>query len=253
MVASSIESANGDIAKRLNLKSGERVIRLERVRQADGIPIVASTTWLPADRFPNAARVYAMSSNSMTRMLANFGVRDFTRESTRVTAAVAEAADAESLKLALGRPLLVVESVDADTDGVPKRGRALPRTASHWCWKHENDSVRTTAYSSERRSARLHARTLHRYRRSHRVVIGHDVWIGHGAIVLPGRKIGDGAVIAAGAIVTKMSRPTPLSPAIRRGLFVRAFRAISRCAWNGSPGGTSHTNVFGWRYRISGA
>jgi GntR family transcriptional regulator, phosphonate transport system regulatory protein len=60
-----------------------------------------------------------MSSNSMTRMLANFGVRDFTRESTRVTAAVAEAADAESLKLALGRPLLVVESVDADTDCVP--------------------------------------------------------------------------------------------------------------------------------------
>jgi GntR family transcriptional regulator, phosphonate transport system regulatory protein len=92
---------------------------MERVRQADGIPIVASTTWLPAERFPNAARVYAMSSNSMTRMLANFGVRDFTRESTRVTAAVAEAADADSLKLALGRPLLVVESVDADTDGVP--------------------------------------------------------------------------------------------------------------------------------------
>jgi GntR family phosphonate transport system transcriptional regulator len=119
LVASSIENANGDIARRLKLKSGARVIRMERVRQADGIPIVASTSWLPADRFPNAARVYAMSSNSMTRMLANFGVRDFTRESTRVTAAVAEAADAESLKLALGRPLLVVESVDADTDCVP--------------------------------------------------------------------------------------------------------------------------------------
>jgi GntR family phosphonate transport system transcriptional regulator len=119
LVANSVENARGDIAKRLKLKSGARVIRLERVRQADGIPIVASTTWLPADRFPNAARIYAMSSNSMTRMLANFGVRDFTRESTRVTAAIAEAAEAESLKLALGRPLLVVESVDADTDGVP--------------------------------------------------------------------------------------------------------------------------------------
>jgi GntR family transcriptional regulator, phosphonate transport system regulatory protein len=119
LVASSIENADDEIASRLKIKPATPVIRMERVRQADGIPIVASTTWLPADRFPNAARVYAMSSNSMTRMLANFGVRDYTRESTRVTAAIAEAADAESLKLALGRPLLIVESVDADTDGVP--------------------------------------------------------------------------------------------------------------------------------------
>ena len=119
LVASHIEKADTEIAKCLKLKASASVIRLERVRQADGVPIVASTTWLPADRFPNAGRVYAMSSNSITRMLANFGVRDFTRERTRVTAAIAEAADAESLKLALGRPLLVVESVDADTDGVP--------------------------------------------------------------------------------------------------------------------------------------
>jgi GntR family transcriptional regulator, phosphonate transport system regulatory protein len=119
LVASHIEKADGEIAKRLKIKSGTPVIRMERVRQADGVPIVASTTWLPADRFPNAARVYVMSSNSITRMLANFGVRDYTRQSTRVTAAIAEAADAESLKLALGRPLLVVESVDADADGLP--------------------------------------------------------------------------------------------------------------------------------------
>lgn len=119
LVADSIERADDVIAKRLKIKPGTPLIRMERVRQADGVPIVASTTWLLADRFPNAARVYTMSSNSITRMLANFGVRDYTRQSTRVTAAIAEAADAESLKLALGRPLLVVESVDADTDGVP--------------------------------------------------------------------------------------------------------------------------------------
>jgi GntR family phosphonate transport system transcriptional regulator len=119
LVASSTENADSEIARRLKIKPGTSVIRMERIRQADGIPIVSSTTWLPAGRFPNAPRIYQMSSNSMTRMLANFGVRDFTRESTRVTAAIAEAADAESLKLALGRPLLVVESVDADTDGVP--------------------------------------------------------------------------------------------------------------------------------------
>ncbi len=57
LIASGIEKADSEIAKRLKLKPGAPVIRMERIRQADGVPIVTSTTWLPADRFPNAARV----------------------------------------------------------------------------------------------------------------------------------------------------------------------------------------------------
>jgi GntR family phosphonate transport system transcriptional regulator len=36
-----------------------------------------------------------------------------------VTAAIAEAADATPLRIAIGRPLLVVDSVDIDGEGVP--------------------------------------------------------------------------------------------------------------------------------------
>jgi GntR family phosphonate transport system transcriptional regulator len=52
-------------------------------------------------------------------MLAHFGVRDYVRKSTHISAVLADAADAGRLKVTLGRPILVVESVDVDGDGCP--------------------------------------------------------------------------------------------------------------------------------------
>jgi GntR family phosphonate transport system transcriptional regulator len=63
---------------------------------------------------------------SMTALLAHYGIRDYRRASTRITAAIAEASDAARLDLALGRPVLVVDSTDTDADGTPlvtKRSR----------------------------------------------------------------------------------------------------------------------------------
>ena len=63
---------------------------------------------------------------SMTKLLAHYGVRDFSRASTRITAAIADATDAARLDLALGRPVLVVDSTDVDIEGRPivtKRSR----------------------------------------------------------------------------------------------------------------------------------
>ena len=63
---------------------------------------------------------------SMTKLLAHYGVRDYRRASTRVTAAIVDATDAARLDLALGRPVLVVDSTDVDPDGAPlltKRAR----------------------------------------------------------------------------------------------------------------------------------
>ena len=118
LVASAVEPADPEIARRLKLKPGTAVLRLELLRTADRIPLCAATSWLPAERFPGAARIYA-ASNSISRALAHFGVRDYARKSTSVTAAVADAAAAADLRLALGRPILVVDSVDADRAGIP--------------------------------------------------------------------------------------------------------------------------------------
>ena len=118
VIASATEASDADIARRLKLKPGAKVVRIELLRHADRVPMSAATSWLPAHRFSNAATIYAVT-HSMTRTLAHFGVNDYARQSTRVTAAIADAADALRLELAPGRPVLTVDSIDADGDGRP--------------------------------------------------------------------------------------------------------------------------------------
>ena len=118
LIAHAVEDADAEVARISKLKPGAPALRLELLRHADRVPVCAATTWLDAQRFPGAARVYT-SNSSVTRMLAHFGVRTYVRKSTRVTAAIAEAADAALLRITLGRPMLVVDSVDVDGDGAP--------------------------------------------------------------------------------------------------------------------------------------
>ncbi len=117
--------ATRELARELGVRTGTPLIRIEALRLADRTPICVSTSWLPAERFPEADRVFA-SARSMTKLLAHYGIRDYRRGSTRITAAVADATDASRLNLALGHAVLVVDSTDVDTDGKPivtKRSR----------------------------------------------------------------------------------------------------------------------------------
>ena len=112
------EPATRELARQLGLKTGAALVRIEALRLADRTPICVGTTWLAAERFPDAGQVYERV-RSTTKLLAHFGVRDYRRASTRVTAAIVDAADAARLDLALGRPVLVVDSTDVDAGGKP--------------------------------------------------------------------------------------------------------------------------------------
>lgn len=118
LLNSSIESAPPDLAKRLGLKTGASLLRIDALRMADRMPICVGTTWLNAERFIDGGKIYE-KTRSMTRLLVHFGVRDYRREWTNITAAIADAADAARLDLALGRPVLVADSLDAELDGKP--------------------------------------------------------------------------------------------------------------------------------------
>jgi GntR family phosphonate transport system transcriptional regulator len=125
LIDASQDVATRELARALGLKTGEPLIRIEALRSADRTPICISTTWLSAERFPDAGSVFA-SVRSMTKLLAHYGVRDYRRASTKITAAIADATDAARLDLALGRPVLVVDATDVDTNGTPlvtKRSR----------------------------------------------------------------------------------------------------------------------------------
>src|SRR5271154_5553255 len=101
LIGASEELATRELARQLGLKTGAPLIRIEALRLADQSPICVSTTWLSADRFPDAGGVFA-SVRSMTRLLAHYGIRDYRRASTRITAAIVDATDAARLDLTLG-------------------------------------------------------------------------------------------------------------------------------------------------------
>jgi GntR family phosphonate transport system transcriptional regulator len=118
LIADYEEPASGAVAERLRIAVGELVVRLEILRSADGLPICAATTWLPAARLPGLAEVYR-STHGMTSTLAHFGIQDYRRHSTRITATSADALDAQRLRTVPGRPLLLVDSVDVLPSGQP--------------------------------------------------------------------------------------------------------------------------------------
>jgi GntR family transcriptional regulator, phosphonate transport system regulatory protein len=118
LIGASEEPATRDLARQLALKTGAPLIRIEALRLADRIPICVGTTWFCAERFPEADRIYERV-RSTTKLLAHYGIRDYRRASTRVTAGIVDATDAAQLDLALGRPILVVDSTDVDADGRP--------------------------------------------------------------------------------------------------------------------------------------
>lgn len=118
LLHASIEDASQDLAKRLGLKIGAPLLRIDALRTADRVPICVGTKWMGAARFPDGGKIYE-KLKSTTKLLAHFGIRDYQRDWTKVTAAIAEAGDAARLNLALGRPVLVVDSLDIEPDGTP--------------------------------------------------------------------------------------------------------------------------------------
>lgn len=113
-----IEPASEEIARRLGLSPGAAVIRLEIVRAADRVPVSVATSWLCAERFRDAAKLFR-EARSISKVLRHYGIDGYRRQWTRITAGFTDAVDTARLRLSPHRPVLVVDSVDVTSDGVP--------------------------------------------------------------------------------------------------------------------------------------
>ena len=118
LLSDTIEPASPMIAEALRLPPGAPVIRLETTRRADGVPISWAVSAFPADRLPEVARVYRETA-SFTSAFRAAGIADYVRAETRIGARIADAVDAERLEIALGRPVIEIDCVNADLDGRP--------------------------------------------------------------------------------------------------------------------------------------
>ena len=85
---------------------------------ADGQPIALAETLFPLDRVPDLPEALAQSQG-ITAALAEIGIADYTRASTRVTATLATATQALHLQVSEGAPLLRTSSLSVLPDGTP--------------------------------------------------------------------------------------------------------------------------------------
>ena len=110
--------AGAIIGEALGIGARERVERLELLGSAGGRPLSLAAHCFPSARFEGIAEAWT-ELGSVTAALERFGVEDYTRSITRVTARLPEEREREHLALPRQRPVLVTESVNVDSAGAP--------------------------------------------------------------------------------------------------------------------------------------
>ncbi|MDW6025563.1 phosphonate metabolism transcriptional regulator PhnF [Mesorhizobium sp. BAC0120] len=113
-----VEPAVERVAEALALNSGAPVLRMEMLSEVDGRPLSRSTAWFDAGRFPGLEKAYS-ETQSVTAAFKRYGVDDYVRQSTVVSARHADPADLRDLGLAPGAIVLVTVAVNVDMEGGP--------------------------------------------------------------------------------------------------------------------------------------
>lgn len=96
----------------------DRVHLFEGISLADAMPLGQFRSAFPAARFPALPEALARQG-SVTAALAEAGLHDYTRASTKITATLARGPRAGLLRVAEGAALLRTEAVNVDPAGAP--------------------------------------------------------------------------------------------------------------------------------------
>lgn len=117
----SAETAVGEVATcaALGLKTETPLWRLQGVSLADGVPMGTGTHWLSVERFPGFDKAYREAAGSITAAFKAYGITDYMRLSTRLTARLADEREAELLDIEPQAPVMVSLAVDALPDLTP--------------------------------------------------------------------------------------------------------------------------------------
>lgn len=110
--------ADSAAAGHLGLRMGAPVVRLRRLIMADGVPVSLTCHHFSSVRLPGMLAALRVET-TVTAALAACGVPDYLRLSTRVTARMPLASEADLLRIPRARPILVAENVNVDPSGKP--------------------------------------------------------------------------------------------------------------------------------------
>jgi GntR family phosphonate transport system transcriptional regulator len=105
-------------AAALDVAPGTELVRLETLSLADDVPVSLACHCFEAARFSGIGAAVARH-RSITRALQDFGVPDYLRISTEVSARMASPAEAERLSLGPLAVVLETVAINSDTKRVP--------------------------------------------------------------------------------------------------------------------------------------
>lgn len=108
--------------RRLDLASGARVVRIERVREFDGHPVIMESVVVGAGTFPNLGRGGTLPNTLYILYEEEYGII-IHRAVEHLRAVAASSADAHHLGLDEGAPLLEIDRLALTPDGRPVEWR----------------------------------------------------------------------------------------------------------------------------------
>jgi GntR family transcriptional regulator, nutrient-sensing system regulator len=112
------EPADPEMARLLGVRPGGKVLRLHRLRLADGEPMALETTHLSTGRFRGLRR-YVTSGGSLYEVLRDRYGTEMAHAEETIETALASPAEAELLGADVGLPMLLLSRHSFDVDGQP--------------------------------------------------------------------------------------------------------------------------------------
>ena len=110
--------ANKIVSEALTMPFEAKVCLLRTIRELDGVPIVLAAHYFSASRFPDFLERFE-EFKSVSKTLDSYGLGNYERQSTNISARMPNSEEIASLKQPANRPVLITESVNVDSFGEP--------------------------------------------------------------------------------------------------------------------------------------
>ena len=110
--------ANKKVSEALTMPFEAKVCLLRTIRELDGVPIVLAAHYFSASRFPDFLKRFE-EFKSVSKTLDSYGLGNYERQSTNISARMPNSEEIASLKQPANRPVLITESVNVDSFGEP--------------------------------------------------------------------------------------------------------------------------------------
>ena len=118
ILSGEVIKANKKVSEALTMPLKGKVCLLRTIRELDGVPIVLAAHYFSASRFPDFLERFE-EFKSVSKTLDSYGLGNYERQSTNISARMPNSEEIASLKQPANRPVLITESVNVDSFGEP--------------------------------------------------------------------------------------------------------------------------------------